>query len=191
MVRILHNSQGKKEYAIGEEDLDFFGEVMSRLMRPQLTAPPVQAFQQMPEPVFLPEPTPQRLLMPSPEVLPLPEPHPGVMPQPLTVAYQTRIGPTSVKVKGLSPVQIAITLAQKHKRPIVIATLSFIGGVFILFAGSFLVRQVKPEAAKEEAHVEAVKGEAGKESEGEPPPAEQPPPEPKTVNFPSFPVIPR
>lgn len=189
MVRILYDNQGRKEYAVGPDDLDFFGEVMGRVMRPQLTSTPTQAFQPLPEPVFLPAPAPaQRLLMPSLEALP--EPHPAIMPQPaprpLTVDYQTRIAPGPVMIQKPSPVQIAIALAKQHQRHLAIAGLSLVGGVFIWFAGSFVVRQVKPDAAVEEAPVEAIEGESAPVEA----PAEEAAPAVNTPTFSPFPAIP-
>ena len=113
---------------------------------------------------LLPLPVPQHLLMPSPE---LPAPHPGVMPsyspQPTTVAAV----PIRITKPGIK--QIVIALLLKQRRQLAIAGLACAGGVFLLFAGSFAIKQVKTGPV-EVGPVEAIgDGEVKDEAPAEPP----------------------
>ena len=83
-----------------------------------------------------------------------------------------------------------IALLLKQRRQLAIAGLACAGGVFLLFAGSFAIKQVKTGPV-EVGPVEAIgDGEVKDEAPAEPP-AEPPTEAPAAAPFSPFPAIPR
>lgn len=156
-------------------DIKGFADVISGNSRAPL---PLPFYEEHPLPLPVQA---QRLLLPGPE---LPAPHPGVMPsylpQPTTVAAV----PIRIPKPGIK--QIAIALLLKQRRQLAIAGLACAGGVFLLFAGSFVIRQVKTGPV-EVGPVEAIGGGEVKGETPAEPPAE---PEMKPPGFNPFSNIP-
>lgn len=188
MVRISTNPHnGEKEFVISTADLDFFGELMGRVARPQLPAPAYQPVHQLPDvsQMSLPVP-PQHLLMPAQEYS-LPEPDPRVMPPRYTPA-PTSLAIAPIRIAKPSLLKTVIGVLLLNKRYVAMGGIALVGGLFLLFAGSFIVRKIAPEKpAAVEAPAETKDGEAPEASAESAPPAEAPAPAPQVPTFPSLP----